>query len=125
MKKNSKRKIFIAIFILILICATFYLLKNNDLNIKNNDNKFHHSSTMNIKVIDKSKNTENYSEFSIKVKNSNEPFQEYSIVIKDEKLWNLINLNESYFVNVSWKSTVRISNISGQNVTLLQIEKFK
>ena len=78
---------------------------------------------MNIKVLEKSKNTKNYSNFSIKVKNLNEPYQEYSIDTSDEKLWNLINLKEPYFVNVSWKSKVRVPNISGQNVTLLQIEK--
>lgn len=118
-----KKNFFIAIFILILLLITFYLLKNNDLNIKNNEDEYYHSSTMNIKVLEKSKNTENYSNFTIKVKNSNQPYQEYLIDTKDEKLWNLINLKESYFVNVSWKSTVRVPNISGQNVTLLQIEK--
>lgn len=92
---------------------------------KSDEHEVYHSSMIIIEVIEKSKNPESYSDFSIDVKNTSEPYQAFSIVIKDEKLWNLININQTYMVNVSWNTYEWISDINGRSVNLLQIENIE
>lgn len=92
---------------------------------KSNEKEVNHSSLVIIEVMEKNKNPKSFSDFAIKVKNTSEPHQEFSIVIKDEKLWNLINLNQTYMVNVSWNTYEWVSDINGRSVDLLQIENFE
>lgn len=124
MRKISWNFILISTMILILI-AIFFFMKGEDKNsnaYNHSTTTYYHSTTMNIIVLEKLKDKNNNSGYSIKVKNDNTPYQEYSIVIDDEKLWNLINVDSPYFVMVSWESTSINPIIENQTTTLLQIE---
>lgn len=92
---------------------------------KSNEQEVNHSSLVIIEVMEKNKNPKSFSDFTIKVNSTSEPHQKFSIVIKDEKLWNLINLNQTYMVNVSWNTYEWVSDINGRSVNLLQIENFE
>jgi len=104
---------------IILILSVYSLFEDAE---DKSTNVYNHSTTMNIMVLEKLKDKKNNLGYSIKVKNVNSPFQEYSIGIDDEKLWNLINLNSTYFVNVTWESPNVSPLIESQITTLLQIE---
>ncbi len=93
------------------------------INSQNNNEKFYHSSTMNIEVIEKYKNEEKSTKYFLKSKNLNEPFQYFFIEVKDENIWNLVNVNGHYFINVSWETDTNDLNIQDKTTQLLQIDK--
>lgn len=125
MKKKYKYLVFIVISIIFVI-TIIANIESKKIEMKSADEKISHSLTMNINVIEKVKDKERNSDFSIVVKNQNKPYQQYSITIKDEKLWNLINVNGGYFVVVSWVSNVQSQDITDKkNVNLQQIEVLK
>ncbi|MGG0655787.1 hypothetical protein [Rummeliibacillus pycnus] len=90
---------------------------------KKNNSLIFHSSTMNAKIFEKYKSTEGKRTFYFKAENLFSPYQEFSIKVDDEKLWNLIEVNNTYFINVSWKSPNSENVINYQTTNLLQIEK--
>lgn len=78
---------------------------------------------MNIKVIDKYMTEEDITQYFLKGKNINDPFQQIKIEVKDENIWNLTDINNNYFVNVSWETNISDSNIQNKSTILLQNDK--
>jgi len=130
--KQEKRGIIIKlyrslslIFVIIIIAffSTIVFWKNININSPKNNESIYHSSTMNIEVVEKFKKEGEVIKYFLKSKNINEPFQDFLIEVKDENIWNLVDINEHYFVNVSWETDTNDINIQDKTTLLLQIDK--
>lgn len=115
MNVRKKKLLFITVLSIIIFLITTNVFKNNK--------TIYHTSTMNIKVIDKYMTEEDITQYFLKGKNINDPFQQIIIEVKDENIWNLIDINNYYFVNVSWETNTPDSNIQNKSTILLQIDK--
>ncbi|WP_409368028.1 hypothetical protein [Lysinibacillus sp. 38-6] len=115
-------RILLLIFVLItgMVFIALFVFWNN---AKEKSEVFYHSSTMNIEVIDKYKNDRDTATYFLKSKNSNEPFQTFVIEVQDENVWNLVEVNGQYFVNVYWETESNDINIQDKATLLLQIDK--
>lgn len=107
--------VIVAFFVIVVFVTNINPLKDNE--------TIYHSSTMNIEVIEKYKTEKNTAKYFLKSKNINEPFQQFLIEVKNENIWNLIDVNENYFINVSWETNTHDSNIQDKTTLLLQIDK--
>ncbi|KEF37571.1 hypothetical protein M670_03150 [Schinkia azotoformans MEV2011] len=112
MRKISK---FILLFLFIFGILFFYM-KNDESNLKN-------SSTINIEVLEKYKER---GSFFIKVKQFESTNQEGIVEVRDENLWNVLEIGKKYFVVVSWTSQNFETNIfNGNDLKLEQIDLIK
>ncbi|WLR56717.1 hypothetical protein LC048_07480 [Mesobacillus subterraneus] len=112
----------VSIIILLLVLALVYFWNTDKKNERNEVTDFNHSATMNIQVIERYKDNDRFSGFGVKARNVNTPFQEFYITIEDERVYNLIEDEKEYFVNVTWESQGTQPEISGKSTKLLQIE---
>ncbi|MBK3497299.1 hypothetical protein JFL43_21205 [Viridibacillus sp. YIM B01967] len=110
---------FIAIFGLLFVFLINIILETS------NSKVYFHSETMDISVTDKFKKENENATNYVNAKNLNDPYQEFSIALDDERIWNLINIKKTYFVNINWESARHDENISNQITTLLRIEQLK
>jgi hypothetical protein len=81
-----------------------------------------HSAAMGIVVENKTKDLKAKNVYTVAAHNLNEPHQEFTIVIDDERVWNLITEGKEYFVLVEWVDYSMTAEISGKETSLLQIE---
>jgi len=113
------------IFVIIIIAffTTIVFWKNININSPKNNENIYHSSTMNIEVVEKFKKEGEITKYFLKSKNINEPFEDFLIEVQDENIWNLVDVNEHYFINVSWETDTNDINIQDKTTLLLQIDK--
>lgn len=112
MRKILPAILIIAVIISIAACSLF----------EKEEEAISHSSTMNIVVKDKTKNLEAKNVYTVTAHNLYEPHQEFTIVIDDERVWNLISEGQKYFVLVEWVDYSMTAEIGGKETSLLQIE---
>lgn len=116
-----------ALFILFLVVSiiAFFIYKSWDSGSHTNDKSdenYKSVSSLIILVLDKIKEEDPNRNYIIRVRNAYEPYQEFTISIDDERVWNLISTNQNYFVTVEWISNNRTGNIQGVKTNLAQIE---
>lgn len=116
-------------FLIVIVClfCVGYILKianNNKSNPPQTDNEMYKNvTTMIISVVDKFNEVEPKRKYFIEARNAHEPYQEFTIVIDDERVWNLINKQQNYLVVVEWMTSDRTGNIEGKQTKLAQIEQ--
>lgn len=118
--KLSRILLLIFVIIAVMVFIALFVFWNNS---KEKNEVFYHSSTMNIEVIDKYKKDWDTAAYFLKSKNINKPFQSFVIEVQDENVWNLVEVNEQYFVNVHWETESNDINIQDKATLLLQIDK--
>lgn len=121
MKRSS---LILGLLILLFFLAFFTYKVFNSNTTSNNkvDESVKTISSLIIVVLDKIKETDPKTKYFIKARNAYEPYQEFIITIDDERVWNLISVNQNYFVAVDWISGDRTGNIQGVETNLEQIE---
>ncbi|MGD6845400.1 hypothetical protein ACQCVH_23235 [Bacillus infantis] len=115
----KKLLLLVTICLVVTIAGVTY---ENTVEIKKIEELIYHTSTMNIIINEKVKELEPTVQYVLEVENLNEPNQRYSILIDDERVWNLVSESREYFVVVEWSDGLTIPNIEGKVVNLLQIE---
>jgi hypothetical protein len=120
-KEENVKKLLLLVTIC-LVATIAGVTNENTVEIKKIEELIYHTSTMNIIINEKVKELEPTVQYVLEVENLNEPNQRYSILIDDERVWNLVSESREYFVVVEWSDGLTIPNIEGKVVNLLQIE---